>query len=896
MTGVTPSLKRKHLSSFSLKKPATSVPLGIHYNIHKQKIDFSSDPNQDPIVHYNIIQDKTFGKHPSHIQLIRHTAFGKPNLKKSFHTEKTVWQILLPTLKSGFFTTSDTTALQASHVHIDLLIQNIPKYVHIDFTSLRDIDTNYASYTSIPKIAIHRFAACAVYYDFHLASVMRYLGNNYTNEHIDPQKLLARIKNIVPHKVYEELRLMLTTGAPAHINGSSTAENFETFLQYGNHSTVPVEPTPQLQKSILKEFKNQWVFMLPPWFARFIPNGHTTPHGLISKPHKKDRLVFDGSFTPLYNSICINMLTNKENEPEIKFQYTWIKHMTRIWNLRLTYPHDEIFLMADDVAGAFRHCKYNPEIISAFMFNLCDTLCVSTGQNFGTNFAPSNWEAFAKVREYLAEHLYDDPNINQKHKDLLSLVHVEREPYHFHSFTKARYCSKNRGVCGPTGWAVKTPHHMFVDDNLLADVEHRLMRALAAGFEALFIIFGQPDEAKRKSAIAMDKLLDTTMSHKQVQLGMLVNTRKMTYVRDPKKIAILKEDVRIWTKRQKYTLPELNSLLGRIEDLSQHVIWTRVLFMNIRQGITKARARSEAKVRANPHNSELLQWERSKSASLEAKQKRNFAQKHIQKRIWQSKQEHFFNTQTKKDIKLLYQFLQQPASRWEVPIAHVVDRDPEFESFGDASLDSGGGFSTTLRFWWYWEWPEKVQKQTLKHWVKVPNSEDPQTLISINLLEYVAIIINYAAATFVLANTTFGKGPVGSICEHPYPTLCNWADNRSAIAWTRKLCNSTAEGRALTRIFASLNFDNSLGCVSQYIKGKDNVLADSISRFKPSNISSQYFILSQANHELKHCQRLHLTNKFSLLLTQALLNPNSIQTTLDGLKNSELFNHDNATT
>ena len=64
---------------------------------------------------------------------------------------------------------------------------------------------------------------------------------------------------------------------------------------------------------------------------------------------------------------------------------------------------------------------------------------------------------------------------------------------------------------------------------------------------------------------------------------------------------------------------------------------------------------------------------------------------------------------------------------------------------------AGGGYSLDLKFWWYIHWPEEVQSKTLKYFTF--NKKDPTTgnLISIHLLEYAVVIINYSTASYVLS-------------------------------------------------------------------------------------------------------------------------------------------------
>ena len=68
----------------------------------------------------------------------------------------------------------------------------------------------------------------------------------------------------------------------------------------------------------------------------------------------KDRLIFDASFPVDQDSQYVNVWTNKANEPPLVFPLSFHHHLTRIYNLRITYPTDEIYLWDNDVSSAWR--------------------------------------------------------------------------------------------------------------------------------------------------------------------------------------------------------------------------------------------------------------------------------------------------------------------------------------------------------------------------------------------------------------------------------------------------------------------------------------------------------------------------------------------------------------
>ena len=120
-------------------------------------------------------------------------------------------------------------------------------------------------------------------------------------------------------------------------------------------------------------------------------------------PSKTSLLFFDGSHLIKLNSSCVNMFINPKLEPKIRYGTAFQRHITRIWNLRISYPNKAILLWDDDVSGAFRYNKYHPDIASAFAFILSKTLYIPTGQCFGGNTSAQNFEPLAHAWMLLAD-------------------------------------------------------------------------------------------------------------------------------------------------------------------------------------------------------------------------------------------------------------------------------------------------------------------------------------------------------------------------------------------------------------------------------------------------------------------------------------------------------------
>ena len=189
----------------------------------------------------------------------------------------------------------------------------------------------------------------------------------------------------------------------------------------------------------------------------------------------------------------------------------------------------------------------------------------------------------------------------------------------------------------------------------------------------------------------------------------------------------------------------------------------------------------------------------------------------------------------------------QPSSgiTWETPIAHIIPRMPTATAFGDSCLEGAGGYLISLGYWWHLPFPEEVIQWTLIH--KKDNKDG--LLISIKVLEYVTVIINYCASLHVFTSK--------NIRDDPHPVLLNVTNKASVLSWTNHTFRKSKIGRLLARFFCSLLINLPLGIYSQWISSNNNKIADVVSQMKKMSTnllhSFDYFALCQMYPELTHC-------------------------------------------
>jgi hypothetical protein len=177
--------------------------------------------------------------------------------------------------------------------------------------------------------------------------------------------------------------------------------------------------------------------------------------------------------------------------------------------------------------------------------------------------------------------------------------------------------------------------------------------------------------------------------------------------------------------------------------------------------------------------------------------------------------------------ELLYSFSN---FSWTAKIPFIIPRDPSVTTTGDASEIGGGGFSSSMQFWFDVWWSDEV-----KYRLTLPASD--ARYIQINCLEFIVVILQLAA-TIVFFQTpievlrAFFPDGIPSM-----PILLAWTDNTASMAWANKVSTGSIRGQYLLTIYAELLrlFDVGVNC--DHISGDFNVLADFISRPTHFNLS-----------------------------------------------------------
>jgi hypothetical protein len=782
---------------------------------------------------------------PSPRDLLR-SSFGKTSANHSFVQEACFETSFVIVLKSGFFEPADILALHRCHPLLSHLLCACVHLHRYDFLWLARYNLDWDKQQSLDRNKAYAFLACLLHYNLSVASTIRFLGNNYTGAYRDIPSIVASLRS---HGIAETLishyERVMTVGCPNHLNASTSRENALLYWRKGNHPSIRAK-LHQVMTTMNKEEKNNYVLHVPHWLWRFVPHCFITPQHILEKPGKKDRQIFDASRKYDWDSVPINAMTSTPRGSELKCEFGAVREavLVRAYNLRLSYPDDDIVVHANDVKSCFRQIKHHPDVAGAFSYILADYLFFQVGLAFGADFSPANWEAVRRAQSALAERLFFDTSLVAKHRAVLDKikwcrsVNGKKRP----RFTRAFPDALNKGIFDDQGHPAPTPHGVYVDDDIYLDVAEKLRfeQAIAASIEAIFIL--------RQDPISWDKLHELLVAPVNRILGLILDLRRLTVGIPPDfvagTIALLRTT---WgPHRCSFKAKEAEELTGKLNHIAFGAPWLKHLLGNIYSSLAAAlRLNKSHLVRTSPRFRDALCELRTGTTSASGAAKRAFYTSAAARSVHRASTLHHIDTNLRRDLRLIERALSSPRCPTSCPISYLIPRVPIGTARSDSSLTAAGGHCPEARFWWYIEWPQTIQARTLRH---IRTRHNP-SLVSINSLEYAAQLITMMGCHLSHLETKDTR-------DDPHPVYLLECDNTASESWLAKGCTSSATGRDLARLQAALLLDQGAGYRFGRVDTTSNVIADGISRIpSESSLSHEFPLLLAQAPSLLGCRR-----------------------------------------
>ena len=751
--------------------------------------------------------------------------FGKDTPRVCFHLVASLRLILLPLWKSGFLETSDWTILGTASPEAKLLLDVLADYGDVDANSLPSYAPDWESRTDVDQERVRLLSAAFLVMDGDMAALTRWIGGPHVGAHRNVPAILEFLDGIVDASTLSDLARIYRLGVPSTVNAVSTERNFRAYLRYGNHSSVVAAPDKTLS-TIIKDHRKGYCLALDQRLVHFTLDCHVTPLGVVDLDHpfKLPRMIFDSSFRPEPSCHAINDWTSKETEPALYFADAFDETLVWLWNLRISYPHREIYLADDDAGGAFRHSKQNPNVVAMHAALVGGLLIFMTGQTFGDNYSPSNWEPIARARQQVARFLWVQSYTVATMQGLFSGVTLAPAPslVEVASFARADSDALNTGVFDASGHRIPPLYRTHVDDCLYADVDEYMKITVAASLLALFVVLGFPLPFV-PNPLSTDKT-STHYTHQRKSVGWFLDSRSMTVALPSYKVEQLIATLSEWTTMKDFLLIDAARLQGTLVSATRYNRWGRAWLFGIQNAFRRAlRQRYYVVRRFYDRAGRLAHFSRQLPRNLQDRTEQLVSREQA-RLLYHSKTRTSVSAELQSCVRTLLNYLRSCDISWSSRIAFLVPRMPHFVSIGDASFYGGGAHVESLQYWFDIVWSPRVRSAT-----QLPSS-DPG-FVHINSLEFIVVLLQLAASI-----ERFRTLP-DHLRQSVFPAgVPNWplglfkADNTVSVSWCNRVTTSSAHGQRLLPIYAELIRLEEVGDTTQHIAGSANDRADFLSR------------------------------------------------------------------
>ena len=121
-----------------------------------------------------------------------------------------------------------------------------------------------------------------------------------------------------------------------------------------------------------------------------------------------------------------------------------------------------------------------------------------------------------------------------------------------------------------------------------------------------------------------------------------------------------------------------------------------------------------------------------------------------------------------------------------------------------------GGMQITQVFGGIYSSLTGSEQRPLCHYQVIVRQHKKATMVTINVLEFLTEIINYAAMTVYVNSHPLVAG-------NEFPVLLNWTDNTTAKAWIRKAALKSQIAKNLQQILCGIMVNNPLDVACQHI-------------------------------------------------------------------------------
>ena len=243
--------------------------------------------------------------------------------------------------------------------------------------------------------------------------------------------------HILPDNVFLLFAAIMVNGIPNCFYGNVTAAELNANLSTPNLPSLQ-KMLELIDKAITKERVNHLSICFSHSLFCFVPDIGIVKLGIVDPPHKKTRLVREGSNITKDITQPTNRLCNvKATQPEIKYGSVLSKHCQYLWSIVTHFLGVLIDLYDSYISCAFPQVNFLPNITKVNVSIHQMLMIIVIAMHLAGNFGPSSWEPTSDARSFLVIWLF----LNCFHMLLLNTESLDLMKWP----TKSKIIIKNNG-------------------------------------------------------------------------------------------------------------------------------------------------------------------------------------------------------------------------------------------------------------------------------------------------------------------------------------------------------------------------------------------------------------------------------------------------------------------
>ncbi len=294
--------------------------------------------------------------------------------------------------------------------------------------------------------------------------------------------------------------------------------------------------------------------------------------GIPIKPGKNPRVIFDASTKRSLREVVLNEFTPTEFEANFDFGHAKM-NSCRIYNWRVSYPWEIIFLALADITVCFCFPRIHADLTGPFGFMAERLFFLATSMVFGSNASASSWEPFRRAVQSLIPIFLMRNDLIAKHKTLLNMLVWLDDNTHVSTLLQAFGCPINPGIPDQHG---PLEAYIYVDDILASAVgRQNTLQLLAAIIEAIFTVCGRTMIEHGQCPLSIENWEELVIGLVQTVLGLTINTNRMIVGITPEycqQVLDLLTDTWPDTRRI-FKVRDIQRLVGKIARLGEGAPW-----------------------------------------------------------------------------------------------------------------------------------------------------------------------------------------------------------------------------------------------------------------------------------------------------------------------------------